>query len=435
MFENLHIPLFDLIMCLSNTTDLVSSKVADHQQRVAYIASGIAMEIGLPHAEQADLVLAGAVHDFGALSLKERLECLDFEVESPHHHAESAYLLLREFEPFHDIAEIVRHHHFHWDHGEGTARFGKPVPLGSHILHLADRVDVLLQDEGDGFPHIDRLSKALRPKTGTLFAPEIVNAFFELARRDYFWFDLDAPYLPSVIEERSGQWKIPLDLDGLAAMARVFGHAIDYRSRFTAVHSSGVAPVVAWLAARGGMSRDECRLMEVAGHMHDFGKLAVSREILEKPARLDDDEMLQIKKHPFYAHRLLDPIESLRTLNEWISFHHERPDGNGYPFRVRGEDLSMGARVLAVGDVFTALTEDRPYRAGMEAGTALDILGEMTEEGALDGDLVDLMREDFAEVNDLRINAQSSARAEFEAFSSRLSEVPDGFPPTPNPVF
>jgi len=424
MEKTIDIPLFDLIMCLSNTTDLVSPHVADHQKRVAYIASGIAMEMGLSPVEQADIVLAGAVHDFGALSLQERLECLDFEIISPHQHAESAYLLLSEFEPFARIAELVRHHHLPWDGGRGMTRFGSNVPVGSHILHLADRIDVLLL-EGNR-PPVEHLCRILTPKIGSIFAPDVAEAFLALAEKEYFWFDLDTPYLPSVIKERSGPWRIPLDLDGLTAIARLFGHAIDYRSRFTAVHSSGVAPVARWLASKAGMSFEECRLMQVAGHMHDFGKLAISREILEKPGRLDNDEMRQIKKHPFYAHRLLDPIEGMRTLNEWISFHHERPDGQGYPFRLQGEELSLGSRVLAVGDVFTALTEDRPYRRGMGAEKAVDILEEMAHGGALDGDVVALVREAFSEIDALRTEAQSAGRTAFETFTSRLMAIPNG---------
>jgi HD-GYP domain-containing protein (c-di-GMP phosphodiesterase class II) len=410
----------DLIMCFSNTTDLVSSEVANHQQRVAYIASGIAAELGFSREVQADVTLAGAIHDFGALSLQERLECLDFEVQSPHQHSESAYLLLREFEPFRQIAEIIRHHHLPWNHGYGATRFDKPVPLESHILHCADRIAVLLQGGVAGARQIDALYRTVRPKIGTLLEPDAVEAFFALALKNYFWFDLEAPYLPTVIAERSTHEGLFLDLDGLADIGRLFSHAIDFRSRFTAVHSSGSAAVAAWLAARSGMSENDCRMMSVAGHMHDFGKLAISREILDKPAALTEEEMSEVRKHPYYAHRLLDPLKSLRTINEWVSFHHERIDGKGYPFRLGGSAIPLGARIMAVGDVFTALTEDRPYRAGMTPERALQILEQNVGDGALDGDIVATLRDAFAEVDEVRRRAQGEAFGEYEEFTTYL---------------
>lgn len=421
--NHLNVSLFDLIMCLSKTTDLVSPEVADHQLRVAYIASGIAAEMGLSREEQSEVILAGAVHDFGALSLQERLECLDFEVHSPHLHSESAYLLLREFAPFRKVADIVRHHHLPWNDGAGMLRFDAPVPLESHILHLADRAAVLLGERRGMQAQYDHAAQALLAKTGALFAPPVTEAFLALAHRDYFWFDLGAPYLDMVVAERCCGEEIALDGDGLNAMGRLFGHAIDYRSRFTAVHSCGVAAIAEWLAVEAGMSAGDCCLMRVAGYMHDFGKLSVCREILEKPGPLDEPEMAQVRRHPYYAHRLLDPLRSLRTINEWVSFHHERLDGRGYPFRLKGDDIPLGARIMAVGDIFTALTEDRPYRAGMAPQEALAILETMVRDGALDDRLVALVRKFFPEVDALRREAQAEAFGEFAEFTTYLSAM------------
>jgi HD-GYP domain-containing protein (c-di-GMP phosphodiesterase class II) len=420
---NIEVVPFNLIQCLSNTTDLVSSAVADHQQRVAYLASGIAAEMGLDEEARADVTLAGAVHDFGALSLRERLDCLDFEVQTPHHHSESAYLLLREFSPFGRLAEIVRHHHLPWSHGNGTTRFDKAVPLESHILHCADRIAVLLETGMSSARQIDHLYRMIHPKIGTLFAPDVVDAFFALAQRTYFWFDLEAPYLPAVIAERGEKPALHLNFDGLTAIGRLFGHAIDFRSRFTAVHSGGTAAVAEWLAARAGMTAEECRLLRIAGYMHDFGKLAISPEILDKPGALDDVEMRQVRKHPYYAHRLLDPIKGLRGLNEAISFHHERLDGKGYPFHLHGQQIPLSARIMAVGDIFTALTEDRPYRRGLPPERALQILEEMVTEGALDGDVVAMLKRSFAEVDGIRRQAQAEAYGEFEEFATYLDAM------------
>lgn len=414
------IPLFDLIMCLSNTTDLVSPTLANHQQQVAYIASGIAAEMGLSREAQSTVTMAGALHDFGALSLRERLLCLDFEVVTPHLHSESAYLLLQDFEPFHGIAEIIRHHHLPWNGGAGTRRFNADVPQESHILHCADRVSVLLQHGKSHTQQLDHLHRTLAPKAGTLLNPDIIEAFFELALKNFFWFDLEAPTLNGVMADRCWENELLLEMESLTDIAKVFGRAIDFRSRFTAVHSSGAAAVSEWLATQAGMTASDCRLMRVAGHMHDFGKLAISNEILDKPGPLSEEETYQMRKHPYYAHRLLHSIPSLRSLNQWISFHHERLDGKGYPFCLGGSAIPTGARILAVGDIFTALTEDRPYRPGMPAIQALRILQDLVTSGALDGDIVALLNSSFLDTAEICRAAQHQARQEFQTFTSYL---------------
>lgn len=94
MIGDIEVPLFDLITCLSNTVDMVSPDLSGHHRQVAYVASSIAAELGLPSAAQRQLPLAGMLHDIGAFSLTERLSALHFEIESPHRHAELGSMLL-----------------------------------------------------------------------------------------------------------------------------------------------------------------------------------------------------------------------------------------------------------------------------------------------------------------------------------------------------
>ena len=141
------IPLFNMVMCLSNAMDLINQAVVDHHKRVAYIALSIAAEMGLSIEEQNNLILAGLLHDCGAFSLKERLDLLQFDAENPYKHAELGYILFKEFEPFSKIAILIRYHHTCWDEGRGSEFKGDEVPMGSYILHLADRVAVSIRRE------------------------------------------------------------------------------------------------------------------------------------------------------------------------------------------------------------------------------------------------------------------------------------------------
>jgi len=416
MIKEPQIPLFDLITSLSTAMDLVSSAVVNHHKQVAYIAFSIGAELGLPTEQQNELVLAGALHDIGALSLKDRMDTLQFEVENPHQHAESGYLLLKMFEPLSSAAALVRFHHVPWNERGGSEFKGKQVPLGSHLLHLADRAAVLVNKQQEVLGQVKRVCERLLEHSGKMFMPEQVDAFMSLASREYFWLDIVSPSIGSILSNRARLATIELDMKGLLSLAKLFSQIIDFRSRFTATHSSGVAASAESLARLAGFSERECGMMRIAGYLHDLGKLAVPAEILEKPAKLTKDESDVIRSHTFYTYRSLEPISDLEVINAWASFHHERLDGKGYPFHHKGEDLSLGSRIMAVADVFTAITEDRPYRKGMTSDRALLLLQQMADNSALDCSIISQLRLHFDEVNSFRKAAQAAAVEEYQQF-------------------
>ena len=423
MIKELRIPLFDMVMCLSNAMDLVSQVVADHHKRVAYIALSIADEMGLSIEEQNNLLLAGLLHDSGAFSLKERITTLQFEVENPYEHAEIGYLLFKDFELFSKIAILIHYHHTRWEGGQGSEFEGNEVPIGSHILHLADRVAVLIKREKEVIGQVKEIRERIEENSGTMFVPELVDAFKSLSTKEYFWFDAVSPSINSILASRAGLVFIELDLKGLLSLAKVFCQIIDFRSRFTATHSSGVAAVAEALSRLIGFSRRECQMMKIAGYLHDLGKLAVPTEILEKPAKLTEDDFNIIKSHPFYTYRILETISDLEVINTWASFHHERLDGRGYPFHHKGENLSLGSRIMAVADVFTAITENRPYRKGMSSDKASQILQQMAQDLALDSNIVSTLSLHYDEVNSVRIAAQTAAFKEYQEFGPGQSDM------------
>jgi HD-GYP domain-containing protein (c-di-GMP phosphodiesterase class II) len=114
-----------------------------------------------------------------------------------------------------------------------------------------------------------------------------------------------------------------------------------------------------------------------------------------------------MKTHTYHTFRILDTIGGMPQICEWAAFHHERLDGNGYPFHHEAHDLTLGSRILAVADVFTAVTEDRPYRKGMPSRRALEILEKLADNGALDRTVVAMLRDDFDAIDLVRRNEQA----------------------------
>lgn len=120
-----------------------------------------------------------------------------------------------------------------------------------------------------------------------------------------------------------------------------------------------------------------------------------------------------IKSHTFYTYHALDSIEGLGEIKEWAAFHHERLDGTGYPFKHDEKRLSVGSRVLSVADIFTALTEDRPYRAGMDKDKTLLILDSMAKENAIDGNIVAKVMENYDLIDNIRELGQNNIKKDY----------------------
>jgi HD-GYP domain-containing protein (c-di-GMP phosphodiesterase class II) len=411
------IRLFDLIACLSDAMDFIDPAVVSHHKQVASIACRIGTEMGLPPAELKEIVLAGALHDIGAFSLKERRDILSFDIENPQPHAEKGYALLRFFKPLANTAAIVRFHHLPWDHGRGAEFNGQRVPFACHILHLADRVAVLVHKNYEVLSQAPAVCKRIGEETDKMFMPQVVDAFNNLASKEYFWLDMESPSLQTGFSQRFKQATIGLTSDDMVSFSRLFSRIIDFKSAFTATHSSGVATVAVRLSRLLGFTENECRLMLISGYLHDLGKLAVPSEILEKPSPLHANEYNVMRHHTYYSYRILEAIPLFRVINQWASFHHERLDGSGYPFHLTSKDIPRGSQIIAVADVFTAIAEDRPYRRGMTRESAVKVLDKMARDSALSKEIVATLNAHYDEINTARMQAQASASSDYESLT------------------
>jgi HD-GYP domain-containing protein (c-di-GMP phosphodiesterase class II) len=414
------VPLFDFLTCISDVMDWLSPLLVLHHKQVALASLRLAEAMNLPRSDRDAIVMAGMLHDIGAISLTERMETLKFEEATGQRHAEMGFILLRIFEPLSQAAEMVRFHHIPWNHGAGLEVMGIPVPVHSHILHLADRVAVLIDPHREVLEQADDIIRRIRSSAGILFEGQLVETFTALAQREYFWLDLVSPAISKVLRRASPLETIRLSPPRLLEFANLFRRIIDFRSPFTATHSRGVAYSAEALSRLSGFSEQEGMLMRTAGYFHDLGKLAIPTEIIEKPGALTRQEGNVMRGHTFYTFRTLEAIEDFHTINAYASFHHERLDGSGYPFHLKGEELPLGARILAVADVFTAIMEDRPYRRGMATNEALNVLQTMAGKGKLDPSVVELLRTHFDQVDGIRQAEQQTSIAEYQEFLAQV---------------
>lgn len=407
--------LYRLLLSLSEALDLVSRPLVNHHKQVSYLAFHLGKAAGLAGQELTDLTMAAALHDIGGLSLASRLDVLDFDLTDPERHTLPGYLLLKKFPPFATIATITRFHHLPWQDGAGAEHNGEPVPRAAHLLHLADRVAILLRPDAEILGQTAMILEKIEARSGSKFMPAAVEALREMAGREAFWFDLTAPAVCETVisTQLSGIATTSTNLDELAQM---FRQLVDFRSHFTAAHSKGVAAVASWISDQAGFSPGECERIKIAGLLHDIGKLVVPQEILEKSDALSAEDFYSIRKHPYFSQRILSQVAGLEEISQWTAFHHERLDGTGYPFHLDAAHLATGARLLAVADTFTALTENRPYRASMSGRGTLQAMEGMVRARKLDSSLYGLLHDHTEEVDALRAAAQHAALTEHRSF-------------------
>ncbi|MAG37552.1 MAG: hypothetical protein CL878_15050 [Dehalococcoidia bacterium] len=173
-----------------------------------------------------------------------------------------------------------------------------------------------------------------------------------------------------------------------AETAVVLARSVEARDPYTQGHAERVSAFSVGIAMRLGLSSDERELITLAGRFHDVGKIGVRDAVLNKPGRLTNEEFDEIRQHPALSAQIITDVSLFREAASLIVAHHERLDGTGYPQGLKGDEFTVGARVLAVADVWDALTTDRSYRKGMPRERALDILETEAKEGLQDREVV-----------------------------------------------
>jgi response regulator RpfG family c-di-GMP phosphodiesterase/signal transduction histidine kinase len=138
--------------------------------------------------------------------------------------------------------------------------------------------------------------------------------------------------------------------------------AIDAKDEYTRHHSTRVTDFSMKIAAKMGFSEKEIGDLELAALLHDVGKIAVPESILNKPGKLTKEEFELIKEHPVRGEAILSPVIELKEISRVVRAHHERYDGTGYPDRLKGREIPLGARIMTIADTYDSITSERPYR-------------------------------------------------------------------------
>ncbi len=396
-----------ILFALSYALDCVEHDLigvtTNHGKRVAALAIGIGDKMGvLTDESDRQILSACAVMHECALS-----EYIQDEFDGSYVAANGA--TMRHFEkhcimgensmmlmPF-DMEKTKGAVLYHHESADGSGAFGKrsfEIPKTVRLLQIADTIDAGFDLSFFDDEKRKKLQNFLTSNTGSLFPEKETKVFLELISES------DLSYLRNE--------KIDLYLHNLfpggiitcspqqfMEFASVFARIVDYKSHFTKTHSIGIAQKAYDMALFYHADEEMAAKLYFAGALHDIGKLVVDRDILEKPDKLDNAEYKHIQTHVYYTYKILSDIPGLEDITKWASHHHEKLDGTGYPFGLTGDKLGKWERLMACLDIYQALTEERPYKKGMEHQQAIDILNNMADNGKLDKQIINDINERY----------------------------------------
>jgi putative two-component system response regulator len=206
---------------------------------------------------------------------------------------------------------------------------------------------------------------------------ESIQQLREIGVEDRLTKPIDPGSLSKIINSRllrAAEVKIAHIDQAYLETIKVLANAIEGRDQYTRGHVDRVTKYTIWLAEALRWPSESVRILEIGARLHDIGKIVVPDQILNKPSKLNEEEWKLMRRHPIVGAKMLDEISHLQEAIPYILYHHERWDGTGYPEGLKGRNIPVGARMLAIADVFDALTTPRPYHPAKTRETVYDLL-------------------------------------------------------------
>jgi len=265
-----------------------------------------------------------------------------------------------------DTARAVFSLDEHWNGSGYPERLtGEKIPILARICGVAQHLDVFASEASP-----ERAIAVLMERSGKWFDPDLESIAVSLHRNRTLWnhclSTVAETEVRAAVLALEPVESVRLGSGEIDRVCEAFSEVVDAKSPFTSRHSRGVADAASMISITLGYSEERIQEIHRAALLHDLGKLRVPNSILDKPGKLTGDEFMVVKEHPALTQEILGRIPAFREMAFIAGAHHEKLDGTGYPNKLGASDLSPEARIIAVADVYAALSEERPYRESLD---------------------------------------------------------------------
>lgn len=403
----MEIDIIGLLSAFSFALDCVEAELihvtSNHGKRVAYMSVCMAEKMGVSDDALRDLAACALLHDnaltqyineefYSDISNIDTLKVSSDDI-TPRQlgmHCIYGEKNLEKYPFKTGVKNVILYHH---EEADGSGPFEKKwteVPLFARIIHFSDMLDAFCKAQKFDEDVFNKAVHFIEKNKDKRFDSEVTKMFFDAFDKDEF-SRLGDEHIEEYFWEKVPCEKSFYSFDVLKDLADLFAKIIDYKSEFTSRHSLGVARTASKISEIMGYDKVICDKMYLAGALHDVGKIAIGNEILEKPARLTDDEFAKMKNHAGYTYMILSKVDGFEEIRDIAAFHHERLDGSGYPFGKRADELTTLQRIMACADIYQALTEKRPYKDGMDHDKACEILKDMADKNWIDKNITEVI--------------------------------------------
>lgn len=397
-WSGLRLELGQVAHTVARALDYVGVDDRSHGRRVGLMCARVAAELGWTPMQQTEALITGMLHDCGVSSTDmHRKLTASMEWSGAEEHCLKGQDALLHFAPFAAYAPAIRWHHTRWS--SLPQALSKETRMMTNLVFLCDRMDVQMAVFQADHPPVDLLQarfdllESLQVHAGSLFGPVPLAGLQQAIRRDSFWLELQDDFLDRAIFEILSvhERTVDVNFEDVLALGAFLSQIVDAKSPFTQQHSLRVADLVDAMGGLLGYGPRRRDLLRLAGLLHDIGKLRTPDAILEKGGPLSVAERDCMRRHPMDSKLILIDLFPDTPLARWVSHHHEKINGQGYPYGLSGAELDEETRLLTLCDIFQALSQNRPYRSRLSASDIMTIMTAMRDSGELDPDLFTLL--------------------------------------------
>ena len=367
---------------ISNMLKMQNPKLMDHGSRVGYLVAKMLEVQGKAQKEIQESYILGLLHDVGAYKTEEIDKLVQFETERVFDHSIYGYLIMKVSEVMEDKVDAILHHHTPWEQLKIMKTENSQL---ANLIFLADRVEIYLRTK----------KKCITPEVlekTNCFSKENIDLFKRTDEK--FGFQkrlLDGSYINDT--ERY-LYQAEFSEEELKKLIRMVAFLIDFRSESTVTHTITMVSAAVALGNLMNLEKQQIDEIYTGAYIHDLGKVAIPLEVLEKPGRLDYDEMEVMKTHIILTGNIIGGHVS-DNVYKIAMRHHEKLDGKGYPYGIKEEDMSLEEKIVAVADIFSALTGKRSYKDSMPKEKVVSIMQQMADNHQIAEEVVKLLIDNY----------------------------------------